>query len=72
MGVGAVLEQSGKVIVYVSRSLTQAERQYGTIQKSVLLLFMLLNSFVITSWANTLTCTQTTHHSNEKMEGLLC
>ena len=63
MGVGAVMEQSGKVFAYASRSLTQAERQYSTIQKECLAI-MLLNSFVITSWADTLTCTQTMHHSN--------
>jgi len=61
VGVGGVLEQSGKVIAYASRSLAQAERQNSTI---VFLLFMLLSSFVITSWAAILTCSQTTNYSN--------
>ena len=36
VGVGAVLEQSGKIIAYASRSLTKAERQYSTIQRECL------------------------------------
>ena len=36
VGVGAVLEQSGAVIAHSSRSLTQAEWQYSTIQKECL------------------------------------
>ena len=65
VGLGAVLEQCGKVIAYASRSLTPAERQYiAQYKRSVLLLSMPLSSFVITSWAGILICLQTTHYSS--------
>ena len=36
VGIGAVLEQSGKIIAYANRALTAAEKQYSTIQKECL------------------------------------
>ena len=76
VGVGAVLEQGGRVIAYVSRALTQAEKHYSTIQKECLAAgyamkqfhhyllghpFQLMTNHAPLQWL-----------SAQKMEGLLC
>ena len=76
VGIGAVLEQSGKVIAYASRALTAAEKQYSTIQKECLAIvyatkqfrhyllgrhFKLVTDHAPLQWL-----------SAQKMEGLLC
>ena len=72
VGLGAVLEQSGKVIVYASRSLTPAERQYSTIQKECLAIVYATKQFryyLLGCHFNLFT----DHASlQQKMEGLLC
>ena len=76
MGVGAILEQGGRVIAYASSALNQAEKQYSVIQQECLAivfalkqfrhyllgrLFELLTDHVPLQWL-----------SSQKMEGLLC
>ena len=76
VGLGAVLEQGGRVIAYASRALTQSEKQYSTIQKECLAAvyamkqfrhyllgrpFQLVTDHAPLQWL----CAQ-------KMEGLLC
>ena len=76
VGVGAVLEQGGRVIAYASRVLNQAEQQYSVIQKECLAIvfalkqfrhyllgrsFELLTDHALLQWL-----------SSQKMEGLLC
>ena len=36
VGLGAILEQGSHVVAYASRTLTQSEKQYSTIQKECL------------------------------------
>ena len=76
VGLGAVLEQGGRVIAYTSRTLTKSEQQYSTIQKECLAAvyamkqfrhyllgrpFQLVTDHVPLQWL-----------SAQKMEGLLC
>ena len=76
VGLGAVLEQDGHVIVYASRALTAAERQYSVIQRECLAVvyalkqfrpylmgrkFQLLTDHAPLQWL-----------SAQKMQGLLC
>ena len=76
VGLGAVLEQGGRVIAYASRTLSSAEQQYSTIQKECLAAvfalkqfrhyllgrsFQLLTDHAPLQWL-----------SAQKMEGLLC
>ena len=76
VGLGAVLEQGGRVIVYASRTLTKSEQQYSTIQKECLAAvyamkqfrhyllgrpFQLITDHAPLQWL-----------SAQKMEGLLC
>ena len=76
VGLGAVLEQGGHVIAYVSCALTQSEKQYSTIQKECLAVvyamkqfrhyllgrpFQLMTDHAPLQWL-----------SAQKMEGLLC
>ena len=76
VGVGAVLEQDGKVVAYASRALTKAERQYSVIQRECLAAvygmkqfhhyllgrpFKLVTDHAPLQWL-----------SAQKMEGLLC
>ena len=76
VGVGAVLEQGGKVVAYASRALTKAERQYSVIQRECLAAvygmkqfrhyllgrpFKLVTDHAPLQWL-----------SAQKMEGLLC
>jgi len=76
VGVGAVLEQSGKVIAYASRSLTQAERQYSTIQKECLAIVYATKQFrhyLLGRHFNLFTDHAPLQWlSAQKMEGLLC
>jgi len=76
VGVGAVLEQSSKVIVYASRSLTQAERQYSTIQKECLAIVYATKQFrhyLLGRHFNLFTDHAPLQWlSAQKMEGLLC
>ena len=44
-GLGAVLEQGGKVVAYASRTLTQAERNYSVIQRECLAIIYALKQF---------------------------
>ena len=76
MGLGAVLEQGGRVIAYASRTLNSAEQQYSTIQKECLAAVFALKQF----WHYLLgrSFQLLTDHaplqwlSAQKMEGLLC
>ena len=76
MGLGAILEQSGYVIAYASRSLTSAERNYSVIQRECLAIifalkqyrhyllgkpFKLYTDHALLQWL-----------SEQKMEGMLC
>ena len=76
VGVGAVLEQGGKVVAYVSHALTKAECQYSVIQRECLATvygmkqfrhyllgrpFQLVMDHAPPQWL-----------SAQKMEGLLC
>ena len=44
-GLGAVLEQGGKVVAYASRTLNQAERNYSVIQRECLAIIYALKQF---------------------------
>ena len=44
-GLGAVLEQGGKVVAYAGRTLTQAERNYNVIQRECLAIVYALKQF---------------------------
>ena len=76
VGLGAVLEQDGHVIAYVSRSLTAAQRQYSVIQRECLAVvyalkqlrhyllgrkFQIITDHAPLQWL-----------SAQKMEGMLC
>jgi len=45
VGLGAILEQGGRVLAYKSRSLTASEKNYSTIQKECLALVYALKEF---------------------------
>ena len=45
IGLGAVLEQCGKVVAYASRTLTKAERNYSVIQRECLAIIYALKQF---------------------------
>ena len=45
VGIGAVLEQNGRVIAYASRTLSQAERNYSVIQRECLAIVEALKQF---------------------------
>ena len=45
VGIGAILEQGGRVIAYGSRALNQAEQQYSVIQKECLAIVFPLKQF---------------------------
>ena len=45
VGLGAVLEQGGHVIAYVSCALTQSEKQYSTIQKECVVAVYAMKQF---------------------------
>ena len=76
IGLGAVLEQDGHVIAYVSRSLTAAQRQYSVIQRECLAVVYALKQLrhyllgrkfrIITDHA------PLQWLSAQKMEGMLC
>jgi len=76
VGVGAVLEGSGKVIAYSSRSLTKADRQYSTIQKECLAIVYATKQFchyLLGRHFNLFTDHAPLQWlSAQKMEGLLC
>ena len=76
VGIGAVLEQGGKVVAYATRTLTKTERQYSVIQRECLAAvysmkqfrhyllgrpFKLVTDHAPLQWL-----------SAQKMEGLLC
>ena len=76
VGVGAVLEQGGKVVAYASRALSKAERQYSVIQRECLAAvygmkqfrhYLLGRSFKLVTDHAPLQWL-----SSQKMEGLLC
>ena len=76
VGVGAVLEQGGKVVAYASRALSKAERQYSVIQRECLAAvygmkqfrhYLLGRSFKLVTDHAPLQWL-----SAQKMEGLLC
>jgi len=76
VGVGAVLEQGGCVIAYVSRALTQAEKHYSTIQKECLAAVYIMKQFCHYLLGHPFQL-MTDHAplqwlSTQKMEGLLC
>ncbi len=75
-GLGAVLEQDGRVVAYASRALTQSERNYSVIQRECLAVvyavkqfrhyllgrpFQLYTDHAPLQWL-----------SGQKMEGMLC
>ena len=76
IGLGAVLEQGGRVIAYASRALNQSEKQYSTIQKECLAAVYAMKQFchyllgrpfqLMTDHAPLQWLTA------QKMEGLLC
>ena len=76
MGLGAVLEQDGHVVVYASRSLTTPEQQYSVIQRECLAVIYALKQFrhyllgryfeIVTDHAPLQVL------SAQKMEGMLC
>ena len=76
VGLGAVLEQNGYIIVYASRSLKKGEKHYSVIQKECLALVFALKQFqhYLLGWPFQFL----TDHSSlqwlslQKMEGLLC
>ena len=76
VGVGAVLEQGGKVVAYASRTLTKSERQYSVIQRECLATVYGMKQFRHYLLGRSFTLV--TDHaplqwlSAQKMEGLLC
>jgi len=76
VGLGAVLEQGGRVIAYASRTLNSAEQQYSTIQKECLAAVFALKQF--RHYLLGCSFQLLTDHaplqwlSAQKMEGLLC
>ena len=76
LGIGAVLEQDGKVVAYASRVLTKAEKSYSVIQQECLAIVYALKQFRQYLLGRPFTL-QTDHAplqwlSSQKMEGLLC
>ena len=75
-GLGAILEQSGHVIAYASRTLNKAEQQYSVIQKECLAAVYAMKQFCHYLLGRPFTLV--TDHaplqwlSAQKMEGLLC
>ena len=76
LGIGAVLEQDGKVVAYASRVLTKAEKSYSVIQQECLAIVYTLKQLrqYLLGCPFTL---QTDHAplqrlSNQKTKGLLC
>ena len=76
VGVGAILEQGGRVIAYASRALNQAEKQYSVIQQECLAIVFALKQFRHYLLGRSFELL--TDHaplqwlSSQKMEGLLC
>ena len=76
VGVGAILEQGGRVIAYASRALNQAEKQYSVIQHECLAIVFALKQFRHYLLGRSFELL--TDHaplqwlSSQKMEGLLC
>ena len=76
VGLGAVLEQEGHVIAYVSRTLPEPERRYSVIQRECLAVVYALKQFYHYLLGRTFLLI--TDHaplqwlSAQKMEGMLC
>ena len=76
VGLGAVLEQGGRVTAYASRALTQLEKQYSTVQKECLAVVYAMKQFRHYLLGRSFQLV--TDHaplqwlSAQKMEGLLC
>ena len=76
LGIGAVLEQDGRVVAYASHVLTKAEKSYSVIQQECLAIVYALKQFRQYLLGRPFTL-QTDHAplqwlSSQKMEGLLC
>ena len=75
-GLGAVLEQDGRVVAYASRALTQSERNYSVIQRECLVVVYAVEQFQ--HYLLGRPCQLYTDHaplqwlSGQKMEGILC